>query len=106
MATLDPLTHLARPGIEPVSSWILVRFLSAEPHGNSSKILILIGLSSKITSYPYKRKYHMRTETHRENVRQGLMATLEPRRDKERVYPKSQEEPTLLTPWFSSSPEL
>ena len=25
------LTHLARPGIEPASSWILVRFLSAVP---------------------------------------------------------------------------
>ena len=25
------LTHWVRPGIEPVSSWILVRFISAEP---------------------------------------------------------------------------
>ena len=25
------LTHRARPGIKPVSSWILVRFISAEP---------------------------------------------------------------------------
>ena len=25
------LTHCARPGIKPVSSWILVRFLSTEP---------------------------------------------------------------------------
>ena len=25
------LTHLLRPGIEPVSSWILVRFVTAEP---------------------------------------------------------------------------
>ena len=25
------LTHLARPGIEPVSSWILVRLITAEP---------------------------------------------------------------------------
>ena len=25
------LTHRARPGIEPVSSWILVRFVSTEP---------------------------------------------------------------------------
>ena len=29
------LAHWARPGIEPVSSWILVRFISTEPHGNS-----------------------------------------------------------------------
>ena len=26
-----PLTHPARPGIEPASSWILVRFVSTEP---------------------------------------------------------------------------
>ena len=26
-----PLTHWARPGIKPVSSWILVRFISCEP---------------------------------------------------------------------------
>ena len=26
-----PLTHQARPGIEPASSWILVRFVSTEP---------------------------------------------------------------------------
>ena len=25
------LTHSARPGIEPTSSWILVRFISTEP---------------------------------------------------------------------------
>ena len=29
------LTHWARPGIEPVSSWILARFISAEPHRES-----------------------------------------------------------------------
>ena len=27
----DPLTCWARPGIEPVSSWIIVRFISTEP---------------------------------------------------------------------------
>ena len=26
------LTHLARPGIKPTSSWILVRFISTAPH--------------------------------------------------------------------------
>ena len=31
IATPDPLTHWARPGIELASSWILVRFVSAEP---------------------------------------------------------------------------
>ena len=29
------LTHRARPGIEPVSSWILVRLVSTEPYRNS-----------------------------------------------------------------------
>ena len=28
---LDPLTHLARPWIELLSSWILVRFVTADP---------------------------------------------------------------------------
>ena len=32
---LDPLTHSARPGIEPVSSWMLVRFVSTEHNRNS-----------------------------------------------------------------------
>ena len=31
MATPDPLIHRARPGIEPTSSWILVRFITTEP---------------------------------------------------------------------------
>ena len=30
-ATPDPLTHWSRPGIEPVSSWILVGFVTSEP---------------------------------------------------------------------------
>ena len=30
-ATPDHLTHCVRPGIEPISSWILVQFVSAEP---------------------------------------------------------------------------
>ena len=29
-ATPDPLTHWVRPGIKPASSWILVRFTTAE----------------------------------------------------------------------------
>jgi len=28
IATLDPLTHCVRPGIEPTFPWILVRFLT------------------------------------------------------------------------------
>ena len=31
MAMLDPLTHWGKPGIEPTSSWLLVRLLTAEP---------------------------------------------------------------------------
>ena len=30
-ATVGSLTHWARPGIEPISSWILVRFVSPAP---------------------------------------------------------------------------
>ena len=29
----DPLTHWARPGLEPAFSWILVQFITAEPRG-------------------------------------------------------------------------
>ena len=31
MAMPDPLTHCTRPAMEPTSSWILVRFITAEP---------------------------------------------------------------------------
>ena len=31
MTMPDPLTHWARPGIKPMSLWILVRFITAEP---------------------------------------------------------------------------
>ena len=31
IATLDPLTHWARPEIKPTTSWFLVRFISATP---------------------------------------------------------------------------
>ena len=39
------LTHWVRPGIEPTSSWILVRFVSAEPQWEFSGIIFLIYLS-------------------------------------------------------------
>ena len=31
------LTHWARPGIKPASSWLLVRFVTAEPQGELQK---------------------------------------------------------------------
>ena len=34
-AMLHPLIHWIRPGIEPISSWLLVRFVSAAPQQNS-----------------------------------------------------------------------
>ena len=42
------LTHWVRPGIKSVSSWILARFISAEPDGNSRN-LILRGSTSFIS---------------------------------------------------------
>ena len=39
-ATPDPLTHWARLGIEPVSSWILVRFVSTEPWWELPRLLL------------------------------------------------------------------
>ena len=38
------LTHGARPGIEPKSSWILVGFLSAEHNGNSHFTFLNFGI--------------------------------------------------------------
>ena len=35
-------THWARPGIEPTSSWILVRFVTTERHGNSCSVIFLL----------------------------------------------------------------
>ena len=47
------LTHWARPGIEPVSSWILVRFVFAEPQQE----LLVFFLLKKITPY-FKKIEH------------------------------------------------
>ena len=46
------LTCGVRPGIEPASSWMLVKFVSAEPHGNSKSpiqlaLLLVIFLTKK-----------------------------------------------------------
>ena len=35
------LTHWARPGIEPSSSWILVRFITAEPRQELPKLFLI-----------------------------------------------------------------
>ena len=35
------LTHWRRPGFEPASSWMLVKFTSTEPQGNSSKYTLI-----------------------------------------------------------------
>ena len=40
VATPHPLTCWARPGIEPASSWMLARFLSAEPQWGLCQIFI------------------------------------------------------------------
>ena len=36
------LTHRVRPGIEPAISWILVRFVSAEPHWKLLSVSLLL----------------------------------------------------------------
>ena len=36
------LTHQVRPGIEPISSWMLVMFVTTEPQGKLCKILLKI----------------------------------------------------------------
>ena len=40
-ATLDPLTPCVGPGIKPTSSWILVRFFTAEPQWELPLAVIL-----------------------------------------------------------------
>ena len=46
------LTHQARPGIEPTSSWILVGFVSAEPR----RELQDLGVLKAVTVSAIKRK--------------------------------------------------
>ena len=41
-----PLTHWWRPGIDPVSSWILVRFVSAEPWQELQELLLKVDILS------------------------------------------------------------
>ena len=38
---IESLTHCLRPGIEPATSWLLVRFISAAPQWELLKIVIL-----------------------------------------------------------------
>ena len=46
------LTHWGSPGIKPVSSWILVRFVSAEPWWElPSYVIIKWGVSLTVTEY-------------------------------------------------------
>ena len=42
MATPDPLTRGAGPGIEPVSSWILVGFVSDEPRQELQEQMMMV----------------------------------------------------------------
>ena len=42
IAMPDPLAHWVRPGIEPTSSWLLVKFVPLSHDGNSKIILFLM----------------------------------------------------------------
>ena len=44
-AMSDPSIHRVRPGIEPVASWILVGFVSAEPQQELQKTQLLFNPS-------------------------------------------------------------
>ena len=52
------LTHGARLGIEPESSWILVRFISAEP-GQEQHLLHFRTLTMKYQNEKLRKKYHL-----------------------------------------------
>ena len=42
-----PLTHWGRPGIEPATSWILVRFITAEPQWELPQTYLLLGFRER-----------------------------------------------------------
>lgn len=44
------LTHCARPGIEPVSPWLLIRFISAEPRQELQNSLLLSASNTQKSS--------------------------------------------------------
>ena len=46
------LTHWKRPGIEPASSWILVRFITAEPQQELQKPIFMSVHYSLLTCFP------------------------------------------------------
>ena len=46
----DPLTHWARSGIEPVSSWLLDRFITTEPQRELSNFIYCITNEKKMPS--------------------------------------------------------
>ena len=50
-SNMESLTHWARPGIKPVSSWILVRFVTTEPQQEQPKVGFLLLLLSFISLY-------------------------------------------------------
>ena len=59
-ATPDPLNHWARPGIESESSWIVVRFVTAEPWWElliSIFFLVLPSISWTLHHMPKKRLF-------------------------------------------------
>ena len=54
------LTHWVGPGIEPVSSWILVRFITAEPEGELLNCLLYYNCFSEyvVSAVAYHTSYN------------------------------------------------
>ena len=70
------LTHWVRPGINPVSSWILVRFITVEPQWNSW-IIFNIKIEFRCESYGFlKSSSDSPTELQKLWLRDSSMAHL------------------------------
>ena len=48
MAMPDPLTHSTGPGIEPMSSWVLVGFVTAEPQWGTLPLTFRMASDSEV----------------------------------------------------------
>ena len=63
-ALLDSLTHWARPGIEPTTLWILVRFIIAELQRELLKDLFLKQLDCPNTEFSYSSTWPSHAFSH------------------------------------------
>ena len=79
--TARSLTHWARPGIEPVSTWVLVGFVTAEPQWGFldffffflGNVLVSYGCSKKWPQTWWLKTTHICNSLETRNPKKGLM---------------------------------